>query len=291
MSKVLLYSIFFFSFSLIAQENKSDYWKKQRDLLRYEKSDKYKGPEDWNGTYPADMPRDENGNPIVNGQGRNGQNLQYNPQQLKQDRERRFQKYERGGKGKLKRDPKIESPEAPELPDWDAPDVDLPDANLDLDPPTIPETVWRILLYLIIFAAVITVIYLILKNRSGKNERINPSDISDDWNPELISKSELEIRLEAATLSGDYRECVRIWFTFILKELIQSNSITWRKEKTNFHYLNELAKQPDLYQRFSLAVHIYDLVWYGDYQISEKDYLTLLPTLEACYQKAKSTND
>lgn len=286
-----MYSIFFLSIPLIGQENKGDYWKKQRDLLRYEKSENYKGPDDWYGAYPADMPRDANGNNISSSQGQSGPHLQYNPQQLQQDRERRFQKNSKGGKGTLKRDPKVESPEAPELPDWDAPDVDLPDASLDIDPPTIPEMVWRILLYLIIFAAVITLIYLIIKNRTARNERIQVTDYSDDWNPELISKTELELRLEAATLSGDYRECVRIWFTFILKELIVQDSISWRKEKTNFHYLNEVAKQPDIYLHFSRAVYIYDLVWYGDYQISEEDYTHLLPTLETCYQKVKTPNE
>jgi hypothetical protein len=108
-------------------------------------------------------------------------------------------------------------------------------------------------------------------------------DVENDWNPEVISKTELELRLEAAIADEDYRECVRIYFTFILKELIRKGWIRWKKEKTNHHYVLEMRGRPE-FQGFTQSVRIYDLVWYGEYNIDEDIYGLLRPELEAYYK-------
>lgn len=272
-----------------AQDKKSAEWEKEKDYLEYRKKDKYKGPDDWYGSYPASMKEDDDyygsGN---NGNGTYNPGIQYNPQQIQRDRQKRFQGYDKGGgDGNVPFDPEVEKPDPIEIPDIDAPDVDVPD--IDVDPPTIPPVVWKVLLFIIIAAVLLIIAYQVMKNRKPANKKV-VVDVENDWNPEVISKTELELKLEAAEAEGDYRECIRIYFTFILKELINKGWIIWKKEKTNHHYVLEMHKKPNA-SRFNECVRIYDLVWYGEYHIDQEIYELLKPSLESYYKSLEPARE
>lgn len=93
----------------------------------------------------------------------------------------------------------------------------------------------------------------------------------EDIPPMEIPKSELERRLEAALKDGNFKEAVRIYFIFIIKDLTEKKWINWEKDKTNFSYLIEMRKRPQ-YGLFNDSVFIFEWVWYGNYQVSEDQY-------------------
>lgn len=276
-----------------AQDKKEKVWKNEKDYLEYRKTDKYEGPNDWYGSYPADMKTESDEN--TSGYGSSGNNgnqynpgVQYTPQQIQKDRQKRYKGYDRGGgKGTLKRDPKVEEPDPIEIPDVDAPDIDLP--NVDLDAPSIPLGFWKILLFIIIGALILWLAYVLIKNKKAPNQKV-VIDVENDWNPEVITKTELELRLEEAMLKEDYRECVRIYFTFILKELIRKSWISWKKEKTNYHYVLEMHKRENA-AHFNECVRVYDIVWYGEYQIDREIFELLKPTFENYYKSLDPVNE
>lgn len=269
-------------------------WQKEKELLKYEKQDKYKGPDDWYGSYPSDMKDEEifsgNSGSGSSGGTYGGGSIQYTPQQIQRDRDKRLNGFERGGgSGTLPYDPEVKRPDPIEVPDIDAPDIDIPTPDIDIDPPMIPAIVWKVLLFIIIFIALIYIAYLIMKNRRPSNKKVL-IDVEDEWNPTLITKTELELKLEEAAARGDYRECVRIYFTFILKELITKGWIRWKKEKTNHDYVLEMSGKKESIG-FMQAVRIYDLIWYGEYQIDEEIYELLRPELEAYYKSLEPANE
>lgn len=277
-------------FLVSAQGKKEATWKKEKDLLEYKKTDKYEGPEDWYGSSPADMKTEEdvNSNSSNGGSNQNYQGIQYTPQQIQKDRQKRNRGFNRGGgKGTVPYDPKVKDPDPIEIPDVDAPDVDLPD--VDLDAPTISPGFWKVLLFILIAATLLIVAYLIIKNKKAPNTKV-VIDVEDDWNPEVISKTELELRLEAAMLDENYRECVRIYFTFILKELIRKSWISWKREKTNYHYVLEMHKRENA-SHFNECVRVYDIVWYGDYNIDKEIFELLQPTFENYYKSLDPVNE
>jgi hypothetical protein len=277
-------------FLVSAQGKKEATWKKEKDLLEYKKTDKYEGPEDWYGSYPADMKTEEDvsSNSSNGGSNQNYQGIQYTPQQIQKDRQKRNRGFNRGGgKGTVPYDPKVKDPDPIEIPDVDAPDVDLPD--VDLDAPTISPGFWKVLLFILIAATLLIVAYLIIKNKKAPNKKV-VIDVEDDWNPEVISKTELELRLEAAMLDENYRECVRIYFTFILKELIRKSWISWKREKTNYHYVLEMHKRENA-SHFNECVRVYDIVWYGDYKIDKEIFELLQPTFENYYKSLDPVNE
>lgn len=275
MNKFWLYIIVLFPLCALGQKSK-DLWQQEKDYLEYRKTKDYNGPDNWYSDGPASM-QEEN----YNSSSGTGQGLQYIPQQIQQDREDRLQGFDRGGGGgTLPFDPEIERPDPMDPPDFDAPDIDAPD--VDIPTPSISAGFWNFILILIIAVILFIIAYLIIRNRKPPNTKL-AVEVDNDWNPEVISKTELELRLEAAMEREDYRECIRIYFTFILKELIRKNWIHWKKEKTNFHYVQEMGRREGAHQ-FNECVRVYDLVWYGEYFIDRDIYELLQPDMEAYYK-------
>lgn len=277
MHKGLLHIVMLLFPVLSVAQAEKEVWESEKDYLEYKKSDEYKGPVDWYGSNPASMKEED----VAQGGYNSSQGIQYSPQQIQRDRRDRYQGYDRGGgSGTLPYEPELDREKPVEMPDFDPPDVDAPD--VDMDAPNFSGGFWKFLMFLLIFAALFIIAYLIIKNRKPSDKKL-VVQVENDWNPEIISKTELELRLEEAMAREDYRECVRIYFTFILKELIRKGWIQWKKEKTNYHYVLEMQRRPEAY-RFSECVRIYDLVWYGEYFIDRDVFELLRPSLEEYYQ-------
>ncbi len=280
MNKFLLYIAFFGIFSLAAQQPKDGSkpsYKKFRKEYKYIKKKGYEGP-DRNYYSPVPMEEVEYDEDLG---GYNG--LKYSSQQIQRSR-RGTQRG--GGTGTKPFDPDVRK-----LPpvDFDPPNVQPP----DLDAPSAPmisPMFWKILLFGLGFILLAWIVYLIMKNHKPKNLPVAGNFSPSDWNPELIPKTELELRLEAAILRNDYRECIRIYFTFILKELIRLRRIKWKKDLTNIDYLIQMSGK-DGSAAFQESVRIYDLVWYGEYEIAKEEYEQVLPHLEKHYQSLTAAHE
>ncbi|MFM7595232.1 MAG: hypothetical protein ACKO4Y_03540 [Flavobacteriales bacterium] len=167
----------------------------------------------------------------------------------------------------------LKEPELPGMPSFDSPDFDEPDIP---KPGTIPPWILNVLLFIVVGLGLFLIFYLIIKNSSKSNAHFKKYD--DYWNPEIVPKSDLEYRLEKALLKEKYREAVRIYFTLILKELIRLNYIKWTREKTNHEYLTAL-KNPDFRHSFQSCIHVFDVIWYGEYEIDKSRFSEVEPTL------------
>ena len=186
-----------------------------------------------------------------------------------------------GGTGTLKEDPNIEPAESVDVPEFDPPQG----LNLDLDAPNISLNFWKWLGIILLVIALAILIYYMIQNRSPRVKTLASFEaLVEDMNPAEISKTELELRLDEATANGNYKECVRIYFLFAMKELIQRKWIFWKREKTNMHYIIEVQGKP-ISREFEQIVSIYDLVWYGDYSIDSKSYQVIEPQLKSAFQK------
>ena len=70
----------------------------------------------------------------------------------------------------------------------------------------------------------------------------------------------------------------------------KDRAINWKKQKTNHHYIIEMSKQESALQ-FNECVRIYDLVWYGEYNIDNDIYELLKPSLEDYYKSLNPVNE
>jgi hypothetical protein len=241
----------------------------------YIKDKRYKGPKDWNGGSPATM--SEKSAPQLD------QFDQVPPNGLEDRINQTRERKNKGTGGPREKDPKTQKGEPIQLPDIDPPDIDAPDLP-DVDPPTFSESFWKTVLIIVVVALVILVLYWLIRNYQPKDRRIETAFEENEWNPEVISKSALELKLDDALNQQNFRECVRIYFTFILKELIRARFIHWKKEKTNFEYQLEMTGKPNAYL-FNESVRIYDLIWYGEYELTRAEFEQIEPVLKKTHQQ------
>lgn len=92
-----------------------------------------------------------------------------------------------------------------------------------------------------------------------------------DFTPDEVKLSELEIKINDAKATADYRSATRLYFVWAIKVLSDDGVIEWKKRKTNYHYVNELTGKR--YQsEFEVLVRNYELIWYGHYTVSARDF-------------------
>lgn len=101
------------------------------------------------------------------------------------------------------------------------------------------------------------------------------SDVIEDLD-ERPMESDLDRYLREALERGDYRLAVRIYYLMVLRSLNDRGQITWRKEKTNYDYLHEIAKHP-AYKQVSDATLVFEYVWYGERSINNLHFERLKP--------------
>ena len=132
------------------------------------------------------------------------------------------------------------------------------------------------LMYLIIGLVIFLLIYiliLILKGEgwesplSLKRDRIvkrvyTIEDLSHD-----TPLTELNKALDNSLNNGNNRELLRIQYLITIRNLINSRLIKWRKNKTNYDYINELAPGV-LRNNFTGLTIDYERVWYGGRDIN-----------------------
>jgi hypothetical protein len=246
-------------------------WEQSQKGIEYGKDPKRKEPKDWwsNGPhYYSESSESENTEPKSN-------DFQENIE--------RSRKGKGGGKSTEKQ---MQDPEMIEPPEFDPPEIDEPDIDVDApDPTKIAQSTWKMILFALIFVAVIAALYFWLRKQNSNPKFIQEFD--DDWNPEIITKSELELRLENALLNENYREAVRVYFTLILQELIALEYIQWKREKTNHDYLREL-KHNDVRSQFWQSVRVFDLVWYGEYLLDKSRFEKIQPHFLSYLEKLKA---
>jgi len=133
--------------------------------------------------------------------------------------------------------------------------------------------------YVLFGLLIVLLVFLIyqLFVKTSFNERGSKIVVDfEELAPTQIPKSELELLLEKALAKDDFREAIRLYFIFIIKDLCEKEWIRWEKKKTNFSYLIEMRGKPQ-YSSFNEVVSIYELVWYGNYIVKKEDFGCLEP--------------
>ena len=265
-------------------------WKNLNKNIGYDKSKDYKGPKKGNYTYPQDLK-----NSSSSGQSSTSSNGAIQPYQGKTYSQKQIQSGKTvpqnpGGykNGTLKKNPNIVEPEPVEFPE--AEEEEAPSSpNYTTNSPSYQSNDvswegWKYVGYIILLALLAFILYLVITSVKPGEKTIAFTALEEDLNPETISKTELEMRLEEAENNGDFKECVRIYFLFAMKELLNRKLIYWKKEKTNMHYIIEMQGKAGL-KDFETIVSKYDIVWYGDYQIDRGAYDVLQPELLTAYKQ------
>lgn len=155
-----------------------------------------------------------------------------------------------------------------------------PESNANLERPSFGGlgVLGYILLGVFVVAILLLIFYLFM-NAERKGKKVAPASVTDieDVNPTEIPLTELQRLLKEALDNGDFRGAVRIYFIFIVRGLADKGFIKWEREKTNFHYLSEMAGKKG-YDDFIVSVTYFEFIWYGKREIDAAKFEEIKPT-------------
>lgn len=116
--------------------------------------------------------------------------------------------------------------------------------------------------------------YLLTLQGTAKAEQEIQVEVADlRQAEENLLKANLVKLIESLVAQKKYREATRAYFLLVLQRLHNQGLIEWKKPKTNFDYVYEVADK-SFGQNFSSLTYYFELIWYGqqdvDYAAFEK---------------------
>ena len=131
----------------------------------------------------------------------------------------------------------------------------------------------RILPYFIVGIIVLLLLKFFLKVRT--QNMIEPGNknatVSLTEEEALIKNEDLNTLIGQAVAEQNYRLAIRYYYLLALQKLSKKNLIEWEQQKTNEDYIKEIGN-PNIKDRFISNTHLYDFVWYGNFQVDEQAF-------------------
>lgn len=131
-------------------------------------------------------------------------------------------------------------------------------------------TIWDIIEYGLAIATLVFIIYYFIHSdrlglfyRGSKNISLEIAGGEED-----IYAMNFDKLINDAVTTRQYRIAIRYLYLKLLKDLSEKNLITWRAEKTNNDYIDEL--RPSAYgKQFREVTLLFDYTWYGEVPVNE----------------------
>jgi hypothetical protein len=271
LNKYILILFCFFSInSVFSQEEIKTKKSVQKQKIKYIQE---KGYNPFNGTQRTNSQRKENTYNNDEDERTYNEGIEYDEERIKSQREETQRDYGSSSRG--------DSYSGGPLPT--EPEIERPKRNDTYQSRSTRNNTYRdnkpsnlgFFKMLIILAAVCGVVYLIyflINKKSTQNLTIPDNTIKLDQNPIELEDDELTKRIKALMLEEEYRACIRVYFNYILKELIQKDFIQWEKDKTNYDYLLEMERKNCKTDQLRIIAYWYDVIWYGEYHLDRFKY-------------------
>lgn len=150
---------------------------------------------------------------------------------------------------------------------------------LEYKPPThwlsnfFTSTIGKVVSIVLIFSILVFILLKLLSDPSKNKDRklkeglqFSLEDIEEN-----LDESDLERFLRKSLEAGDYKIAVRILYLSLIQQLHQRRWIEWKKDKTNRDFLKEMRSREN-YADFRDLTLAFEIVWYGDTDVSHKDF-------------------
>lgn len=134
-----------------------------------------------------------------------------------------------------------------------------------------------IIIYIFSSLLLIALIYFIVRAYLRKETRgvlAKKSGTIDDVNIEMeqvVAKGNFADEIRNFETQQDYRNAIRYYFAWLLKEWDKKNIIQYKPEKSTSTYKYEI-KNNLLNQQFEYALYLFDNIWYGAFEINTQEY-------------------
>ena len=143
--------------------------------------------------------------------------------------------------------------------------------------------------YSLIIVLISAIVFFLVKSKFRrlffKNKTISEDILASEIN-EDINKLDIEDLIKKAKSDKDWRLATRYYYLKLLKLLSTNEIIIWEINKTNRDYINEL-RESNYFDKFKNLSRIYNYVWYGDFSISETDFIAISVEFDTVLQNIK----
>ncbi len=124
----------------------------------------------------------------------------------------------------------------------------------------IKYTLFGIVILILVFIG-----YLLIANEKFfSNKKLEKPKVYTLENlEENLNEADIDLFLDDALVNKDFRLSVRLMYLNVIKALVQKELITWKRDKTNGDYLQEMNKHK-LYKDFRKCTLFYEYVWFNE---------------------------
>jgi hypothetical protein len=88
---------------------------------------------------------------------------------------------------------------------------------------------------------------------------------------DIVKSADISSLIDKAIREENYRLAVRYLYLKSLRLLDQKEHISYRFQKTNEDYINEID-ETEIKNQFTRITRLYDFIWYGDFKLSEERF-------------------
>lgn len=144
----------------------------------------------------------------------------------------------------------------------------------------------KIILYILFGGFLLYIIYLFIKNNDLSFKRnIKDEEVvqEEPWE-NVQSFDEWELALQKALREKDFRLATRIYYLHTLSILDKTELVRYQEDKTNWYYVQKLFGS-SYHDDFMALTKSFDYIWYGEYQISEKQFAQLQEQFKSFHYK------
>ena len=141
------------------------------------------------------------------------------------------------------------------------------------------RTITEIVIYTLVAIAIAYGLLAVIRMEPRSKRRSSTSGYRADGLEEQVQATDFEPLIDQAMQDEDYRSVIRLMYLHGLQKLDRSEHIEWAPDRTNRQYANDLSGT-DLQGPFREATRIFDIVWYGDVDVTRSDIERLRPPFD-----------
>ncbi len=151
-------------------------------------------------------------------------------------------------------------------------------------------TVLKFISYAIVAVAIGVLLYfIVMAIPFRKRIARRPVEPEPEAPVENIAELDINAMLQSAIREGNFKLAVRWYYLRLLKQLDDKGIVSWRKNKTNRDYLNEVFSRNFLFEDINGLTLLYESVWYGDREVMPEAFDVMRSSFENVLEKVNKS--
>lgn len=125
------------------------------------------------------------------------------------------------------------------------------------------------------------------RSKKSKTSQGEGLEVSLEAVEKDLDKKDPTSLIDRAVNAADFKMAIRLYYLKIIRTLSLDGAIKWKRDKTNSSYVRELNGSP-LQAGFKDITFIFEQIFYGNQNITEKDFQEIKPLMENFLQSVEN---